>query len=453
LLIDSISKSTIDNQQSFNMAQIRTGLLGEIVAMSWDTLTTSKMRSALTVLGVVIGITSIVGMTSLIRGFDNSLRDSIKQLGPNTIIVQKWGALSFASGKSFLEVARRPNLSKEDAQAIERDCPSVGLIDVWLGAFGNTQSRIYYGHEKTKPVMILGATENWAAVNSAKLEYGRLFLPTEVEHRRQVVVLGNNPWQSLFPNIDPIGKVVRIGSNEFTVIGVLGKRPSPGGFSTGADDFAVVPFTAHEKFYGKVLKGSAKITASSFNPAVFRTAMIAVVPREGMREQAMREVEAVMRIRHKLNLDQPNDFDLATQDAVLKVWDQISSATFLALIVISSIALMVGGIGVMAIMMISVTERTREIGVRKALGARRREILWQFLIEAAFLTSAGGLLGIVFGSSIGLIVHWASGFPVSLPWWSFAIGIGFSASVGIFFGLFPAIKASRLDPIEALRYE
>jgi putative ABC transport system permease protein len=453
LLIDSISKSTIDNQQSFNMAQIRTGLLGEIVAMSWDTLTTSKMRSALTVLGVVIGITSIVGMTSLIRGFDNSLRDSIKQLGPNTIIVQKWGALSFASGKSFLEVARRPNLSKEDAQAIERDCPSVGLIDVWLGAFGNTQSRIYYGHEKTKQVMILGATENWAAVNSAKLEYGRLFLPTEVEHRRQVVVLGNNPWQSLFPNIDPIGKVVRIGSNEFTVIGVLGKRPSPGGFSTGADDFAVVPFTAHEKFYGKVLKGSAKITASSFNPAVFRTAMIAVVPREGMREQAMREVEAVMRIRHKLNLDQPNDFDLATQDAVLKVWDQISSATFLALIVISSIALMVGGIGVMAIMMISVTERTREIGVRKALGARRREILWQFLIEAAFLTSAGGLLGIVFGSSIGLIVHWASGFPVSLPWWSFAIGIGFSASVGIFFGLFPAIKASRLDPIEALRYE
>ena len=435
------------------MAQIRTGLLGEIVTMSWDTLKTSKMRSALTVLGVVIGITSIVGMTSLIRGFDNSLRDSISQLGPNTILVQKWGALSFASGKSFLEVARRPNLSNEDAIAIARDCPSVGLVDVWLGIYGNSQSRIYYGHEKTKQVSIFGATENWAAVNSAKLELGRLFLPSEVDHRRQVVVLGNNPWQSLFPNIDPIGKTVRISGNQFTIIGVIGKRPSPGGFSSGADDFAVIPFTAHEKFYGKVLKGSAKISASSFNPAVFRTAMIAVVPREGMREQAMREVEALIRIRHKLNLDQPNDFDLATQDAVLKVWDQISSATFLALIVISSIALMVGGIGVMAIMMISVTERTREIGVRKALGARRREILWQFLIEAAFLTSAGGVLGIVFGSSIGLIVHWASGFPVSLPWWSFAIGIGFSASVGIFFGLFPAIKASRLDPIEVLRYE
>src|SRR4029453_6455368 len=399
---------------------------------------TSKMRSALTVLGVVIGITSIVGMTSLIRGFDNLLRDSISQLGPNTIMVQKFGALSIiGSGKSFLEVARRPNLSKEDAMAIARDCPSVALVDVWMGATGNTQSRIYYGHDKTKQVAILGATENWAAVNFAKLELGRLFMPAEVDHRRQVVVLGNNPWQSLFPNIDPIGKVVWIGANEFTVIGVLGKRPSPGGFSTGVDDFAVIPFSAYEKFYGKVLKGSAKLTASNFNPGVCRTALIAVVPREGQRDDAMREVEALMRIRHKLNLDQPNDFDLATQDAVLKVWNQISSATFLALVVISSIALMVGGIGVMAIMMISVTERTREIGVRKALGARRREILWQFLIEAAFLTSFGGVLGILLGAGIGLLVHWALNFPVSLPWWSFAIGIGFSSSVGIFFGLVP----------------
>jgi putative ABC transport system permease protein len=411
------------------------------------------MRSALTVLGVVIGITSIVGMTSLIRGFDESLRDSIKQLGPDTIMIQKWGALSLASGKSFLEVARRPNLSREDALAIERECPSVALVDVWLGVYGNSQSRIYYGNERTKAVGIIGATENWAAVNFAKLEMGRLFIPAEVEHRRQVVVLGQNPWESLFPNIDPIGKTVRIGANEFTVIGVLGKRPSPGGFSSGEDDFAVIPFSTHEKFYGKVLKGSAKVSANSFNPAVFRTAMIAVVPRAGMRDDAMREVEALMRIRHKLNLEQPNDFDLVTQDAVLKVWDQISQATFLGLVVISSIALMVGGIGVMAIMMISVTERTREIGVRKALGARRREILWQFMIEAVFLTSLGGVLGILFGSGIGLLVHWVSGFPVSLPWWSFAIGIGFSASVGIFFGLYPAIKASRLDPIEALRYE
>jgi putative ABC transport system permease protein len=167
----------------------------------------------------------------------------------------------------------------------------------------------------------------------------------------------------------------------------------------------------------------------------------------------MADIERVMRIRHNLRLDDPDDFDLVTQDSLLKLWDQISQGTFFALVVISSIALMVGGIGVMAIMSISVTERTREIGVRKALGARRVEILFQFLMEAAVLTSVGGVLGILLGASIGWAVHLASGFPISLPWWSFAIGLGFSASVGIFFGMYPAFKASRLDPIEALRYE
>ena len=158
-------------------------------------------------------------------------------------------------------------------------------------------------------------------------------------------------------------------------------------------------------------------------------------------------------LRHRLTLDQENDFDLATQDAILAVWDQVSRATFLGLVVISSIALMVGGIGVMAIMMISVTERTREIGVRKALGARRGEILLQFLAEAAVLTSVGGILGILIGAGIGVSVNLATGFPVSLPWWAFAMGLGFSATVGIVAGMFPAVRASRLDPIEALRYE
>jgi putative ABC transport system permease protein len=393
-------------------------------------------------------------MTSLIRGFDESLRDSIRALGPNTILVQKFSGLTILSGKSFLEVARRPNITIEDARAIARECPSVAMVDVWLGMMGNSRSRMYHGNDRTKQLSILGATENFAAVSFVKVEIGRFFVPGEVDHRKQLVVLGQTPYLSLFKNVDPIGKKVRIGSDEFTVIGVMGQRPNLGGLAQGADDFAVIPYTTHEKFFGKVLKGSAKVTPGSPNPAVFRTAMIAVVPKDDAgREQAMREVEAVMRIRHALKLDEANDFDLATQDAALKVWDQVSRATFMALVVISSIALMVGGIGVMAIMMISVTDRTREIGVRKALGARRREILTQFLVEAMFLTSTGGLIGILTGSAIGLSVHWLSGFPISLPWWSFALGIGFSAGVGIFFGLFPAIKASRLDPIEALRYE
>ena len=420
------------------MAGIRAGLLREIVGMSVDTLRTNKMRSALTVLGVVIGITSIVGMTSLIRGFDETLRDSIRQLGPSTIFVQKMGALSFTAGKTFQELIKRPNIVPADARAIA-ELPSVGLVDIWL--MGGSGARVYYGNQRTKQIGVMGVTENFAAVGFMKLEHGRFLVPSEIQNRRQVVVLGQTPYQSLFPNIDPIGKKVRIGAREYTVIGVVGKRPSMGGLASGADDFVVIPYTTHEKFYGKV--GIRN-----------RTAMIAVVPREDVsRDDAMREVEELMRIRHNVRLDQPNDFDLLTQDAMMKIWDSFSQAAFLALVVISSIALMVGGIGVMAIMMISVTERTREIGVRKALGARRREILWQFLIEAAFLTSFGGVLGIILGAGIGLGIHWLSGFPISLPWWSFAIGVGFSASVGIFFGLFPAIKASRLDPIEALRFE
>jgi putative ABC transport system permease protein len=184
------------------------------------------------------------------------------------------------------------------------------------------------------------------------------------------------------------------------------------------------------------------------------SATITIVPLEtATREQAATEVEEIMRIRHGLKLDEPNDFELGGQDAILRLWDQISRAVFLALVVISSVALMVGGIGVMAIMMISVTERTREIGVRKALGARRQEILLQFLSEAAVLTSVGGMLGILCGSGIGVAISFATGFPISLPWWSFAIGLGFSAAVGIFFGMVPAVRASRLDPIEALRHE
>ena len=435
---------------------IRAGLLDEIVWMAFDTVRMNKLRSFLTVLGIVIGITSIVGMTALIRGFDESLRDSIRELGPRTLFVAKFSGLSFASGKEFIELIRRPNITLDDGRAIEALAPSVEIVDVWLGAMGTEQERIFYKNGRTRPVAILGASENFATVNFIKLEGGRFFTQAEVERRRQVAVLGWGPYQTLFAEnrIDAVGKKVRVGANEFTIVGVLGKRPSPGGFNTGADDFVVMPYTTHEKYYGRVREGNVFVPGGVVSAAAFKTAMIAVVPREdATRDQAMREVEGIMRARHRLRLEEPNDFDIVTQDAALKVWDQFSQATFIALVVISSIALMVGGIGVMAIMTISVTERTREIGLRKALGARRVEVLWQFLLEAVFLTSIGGVLGILFGSSIGVAVHYFTGFPISLPWWSFALGMGFSAFVGIFFGIFPAIRASRLDPIEALRYE
>jgi putative ABC transport system permease protein len=322
------------------------------------------------------------------------------------------------------------------------------MTDVFMGGGGGgmQQERVYYRNQKTKQLIVFGTTDRWPFVNSLVVESGRFFNSGEFQRRQNVVVLGQTGKNALFPAEDPIGKQVRLGLFQFTVIGVMAKRPSPGGFDGGQDDFVVIPHTTYQKQYG--------IRANVVARGVMRSVQVAAVPREGVpREQALREVEEIMRIRHGLRLDEPNDFDIVTQDAILEFFDQITQAAFLALVVLSSIALMVGGIGVMSIMTISVTERTREIGVRKSMGARRVEILWQFLLEAVFLTSLGGVLGIIVGTSIALLINLLTGFPVSLPWWSFAIGIGFSASVGIFFGMIPAIRASRLDPIEALRYE
>ena len=433
---------------------IRSGLFKEVISMAFDTVRTNKMRSGLTVLGVVIGITSIVGMTAIIRGFDQSLRDMIRSIGPNTIFIQRFGVTSFASGAEISQLLKRPNLSLSDARALEQEATTLEYVDLELGAGPGpvSQQRIFYRDLKTKPLVVFGTSENFAAGTRIPILAGRYFNGTELQYRRNVVVLGNTAYKILFEpdGVDPIGKLVRVGTQRFEIVGVFDKRPAAGGFSLGQDDFVVIPYTAYQRVFG-LRVGNVRINGTA---GTISNVQISVVARDGVDpKDAIAEVQRIMRIRHGLRLDEPDDFDISTQDAFLQLWDRISQGTFFALIVISSIALMVGGIGVMAIMSISVTERTREIGIRKALGARRAEILFQFLMEAAFLTSAGGLLGIALGASIGWTVHLVSGFPISLPWWSFAIGLGFSAAVGIFFGMYPAITASRLDPIEALRYE
>jgi putative ABC transport system permease protein len=428
---------------------VNRGLLGEVLRMALETLRTNKMRSGLTVLGVVIGITSIVGMTSLIRGFDSSLRASIEELGPNTIYLSKLSIVSISGGAEFDDLMRRPSLTVGDAEAIERLAPSVRVVDIMVGEGPeSTAERAFYRGERTASNQILGVSTDYATISFMKLQLGRFFTEPEVSHRRRVVVLGDGPYQVLFGSkgIDPINKRIRLGAVEYTVIGVMDKRPSLGSLDTGQDNLAIIPFTTHQVVFN--IDVTRPLRDGNFG------GIIGILPRDDAPPgRALAEVEEIMRVRHGLKLDEPNDFDIITQDALLKTWEQISRAVLLALVVISSIALMVGGIGVMAIMMISVTERTREIGVRKALGARRAEILVQFLAEAAALTSVGGILGILFGAAIGVTVNLATGFPVSLPLWAFAMGLGFSATVGIVAGMFPAVRASRLDPIEALRYE
>ena len=430
---------------------IRYGLVREVIVMAFDTVRTNKLRSGLTVLGVVIGITSIVAMTALIRGFDTSLQESISTaMGPRVIFLQRFGIVSFASGREFSEVIRRPTLTIGDARALEQ-AATLELVDiqVGLGPGQRVMRRIQYRDQKTRPMIVFGAGERYAEGTRIPMELGRFFSGIEVQHRSNVAVLGNGAYELLFKpsGIDPIGKTVRIGTDQVVIVGVFAARPSPGNFSMNQDDFVVLPYTTFQRVYG------VRIT-QSFRGQMGAPVMLSAIPRAGINQDvAIAEIERIMRSRHGLRLDEANDFDIVTQDALMRVWNQISQATFFALVVISSIALMVGGIGVMAIMSISVTERTREIGVRRALGARRREVLFQFLTEAAVLTSVGGLLGILLGSALGLGVHFLTGFPVSLPLWSFALGIGFSATVGIVFGMYPAVRAARLDPIEALRYE
>src|SRR6187431_1886893 len=261
---------------------MRSSLFGEIVRMSWDTVRGNKLRSFLTVLGIVIGITSIVGMTALIRGFDSSVKDLMRGIGPETIYVAKFSGISMSSGASFQELVKRPNLTPDDAEAIEKNAPSIEVVDLTLGGGpgGGQQARVYYKNQRTKQLGVIGTTEKWPYANALAQERGRFFTSGEVQRRARVVVLGQTPAEALFSNVEPLGKMVRIGLEEYEVVGVMAKRPTAG-LNIGADDFVVVPFTTYAKQNGVRLNTQGR--------GEFRSAMIAAVPRDGAsRDQAMR---------------------------------------------------------------------------------------------------------------------------------------------------------------------
>jgi len=414
--------------------------------MLWNTLLLALreirrnvMRSFLTVLGIVIGITAIVGMTAIMRGFSDSIAEMFNQLGPDTIIIQRAGREG-GTDIDRKEMNRRPNLTVDDVKALAREATTLRAVDLWLF----NSDRLFYEKARTGQTQVRGTTDKFPDVNGLRMAAGRYFTENEVVHRRQVVVLGQTPYKAFFENVDPIGKVIRIGAGRYTVVGVAAAQPSIGGLDTNQDSMALIPYTTFEKHF------RVDANRERFGSSV----LIFASPRIGVtRNDAIADIETILRIRHGLKVDQPNDFDISTQDMIMKSAEQVTQGLYLGLLAISSVALLVGGIGVMAIMMISVTERTREIGVRKALGARRREILNQFLVEALVLTSAGGLLGVLAGNLVALLVRTLTPLPASMPWWSFVIGFCFSGVVGLFFGLMPAVRASRLDPIEALRYE
>ena len=358
--------------------------------------------------------------------------------------------MSLAAGADFAELhaPTEPHRRTTPRRSRSWRRRSASWTSGWARALGGqTAERVFYGGERTPTLGVLGATEQFADVNFVKLVVRPLL------HRVRSPSAGGASSCSATTRIRRCSR--RPGSIRSARRSASARSSTPSSACSGsgrrpfpqADDFVVIPQTTHQVVFSTNATTRASAAAAAPQSRSCRSEA------RDTRPGASAEVEEIMRIRHGLKLDEPNDFEIGGQDAILRLWDQISRAVFLALVVISSVALMVGGIGVMAIMMISVTERTREIGVRKALGARRQEILFQFLSEAAVLTSVGGVLGILCGSGIGVAISFATGFPISLPWWSFAIGLGFSAGVGIFFGMVPAVRASRLDPIEALRHE
>jgi len=404
----------------------------ESFIMALSSLKAHKLRSILTTLGIIIGVTTVITMMSLTEGLKKSVEEELSVLGSDTFYVDKFPAI-ITSGKQWREYSRRKDLTYQDAQAIQEVCPSVKTVAADITLYPGEM--IKYRGESTDRVPIWGVTETYLQVYSYYVEWGRFITPTDVEHRRQVCVLGRDVVEKLFPYEDPLEKYVRSGPHRFLVVGVLEEK---GSFMGGSqDNIVMIPLTTLQKLAGENF--SVDIGVKPDNA--------------GAMQRARDEVISLLRRRRGLAYNDPNDFEIHTQDSLMGVFNNITGAAFAVVIGVASISLLVGGIGIMNIMLVTVTERTREIGIRKALGAKRKDILWQFLVEAAALSAVGGTIGILLGFLLGRLVGAVSPLPSTVPLWSVILGLGFSTVVGMFFGIYPATKAARLDPIVALRYE
>ena len=418
-------------------------LVAETLRMAGQALVANRLRSLLALLGIVIGVGTVIGMVSLINGFQRSFQQSIRSLGSNTIYIRRIRpGIQFSGGVPESLKARRA-FTMEDAHAILERSPAVRAISPWKFPFD--ELRLRHRDKKTKITFVYGTNQDHLITHGYELDRGRFFTEQEVERRANVVVLGRDTREALFGNADPVGRTVHIGTIPFTVLGEFAKKGKLLG--QNFDEVAVVPYTIIDKYW------SAPPDAPPWFPKrgeLFLDAS-AVSPAEN--DQAQREIIEVLRIRRHVPSNKNNDFVVFTDDAFLQLYENVTRGIVFLMFVISSIALVVGGIGVMNIMLVAVTERTREIGIRKALGAPRRAILVQFLIEAVLLTAAGGALGILLGATVSWLVRALSPLPTYVSLWSVVLGLLVSTVVGLFCGLYPALRASSLDPVDSLRYE
>ena len=414
---------------------MRLQILREVLGMAVDSLRTHKLRSFLTILGIVIGVMTVIGMVSVIQGLNRSFLSELQAAGSDIIIITKNEGVQM--GRMSEEERTRKDLTLEDARAVADDAPLVRAVAVSIYVSVFDQVEVKYRNAKSENAMIIGMNESWPVVMSLYLpRLGRFVTEAEVARSARVCVLGSETADALFPTVNPLGKEIRVGPEAFTVVGVLAKRGQM--FGQSRDNFVGLPITTLMKYF-RYEKDGLEIIAA---------------PREqGVLGETIEQITGVLRQRRKVPFDKPDDFSVMTQDSMVDLYNQLTGAAYLVMVVISSIGLLVGGIGVMNIMLVSVKERTREIGIRKAIGARAGDILRQFLIEAVFLTGAGGLVGVLAGFGIALVVRAATPLPAAVSPWSIVLGLSVSAAIGLFFGIVPARKAALMDPIESLRYE
>ena len=400
-----------------------------------DTLRAHKMRSALTVFGVVLGVSVIMLVAGLLSGFDQKIQEQIKQFGADTAFVSKWDQ-GRHGGPPPLEERQRKPLTIEDAKAIQDSCPAVKSVTAFIMARWDQAHSIRTKSGEVTGIDFRGVQPNFGQVyaNASTVE-GRFISEGDDLHHEKVVMLGENVAPVLFPEGHPIGKDVMIDGSPFMVVGVV-EKPK-GGFGMGDEDRRVlIPFSTFRKVYPYADELNMRVQAKT-----------------GMVDQMVDQAREVLERRRNVPYGGKENFSIQTAEQQVQEFHSIMQMTYLVTAVIASVGLLIGGVGVMNIMLVSVTERTREIGVRKAIGAKRSDITWQFLLEAMTLTGAGGVIALILVNGlvilINLVLHW----PGSVPPWAAVTGVAVSVSIGLIFGVWPAIKAAKLDPVEALRYE
>jgi putative ABC transport system permease protein len=402
----------------------------EAVGIALSSVWSNKLRSFLTVLGNIVAVTSIIAVVSLIQGMNAYVSNAIiSDVGADNFTIQRMPVVR--SQEDEERVRSNPRITLADAEAVRRYPDYISAV----ATQGNSSARISYGEESLDRVSLQGVSRDYLYFSTFSVERGRLISPTEIDRNHPVTVLGWETADKLFGRSDPLDKVIKIAGLHFRVVGVSEKKGSV--FGNSQDEFAIVPLGTFAKMFGS--RFGLQILVKPRTPELV--------------QPAMNDATVAMRIQRRLRPKQPDNFGMFTSETLLNLYRQMTAGIFAVLVGVVALSLVVGGIVIMNIMLMVVSERTREIGLRKALGARRRDIVWQILTESVTLSTFGGFLGTGFGFILALIISKVSPLPAAVQVWSVAMGIGITAVVGLFFGLYPAMRAAKLDPIEALRRE